>query len=39
MTGFRPSIALPEIIDRVSAYQNRKKEFVGMAKEAANTVA
>ena len=39
MTGFRPSIALPEIIDRVSAYQSRKKEFVGMPKEPANTIA
>jgi UDP-glucose 4-epimerase len=39
MTGFRPGIALPEIIDRVSAYHSRKKEFVGIPKEPANTIA
>src|SRR5665213_2031177 len=39
MTGFRPRIGLPEIIDRVSAYQGRKKEFVGIPKEPANTIA
>src|ERR1039457_429240 len=39
LTSFRPSTKLPEVIDRVSAYQNRKKEFVGAPKEAANTIA
>jgi UDP-glucose 4-epimerase len=39
MTGFRPRIGLPEIIDRVSAYHSRKKEFVGIPKEPANTIA
>ncbi len=29
LTGFRPTAKLPEIIDRVAAYQSRKKEFVG----------
>jgi UDP-glucose 4-epimerase len=39
LTGFRPSAKLPEIIDRVAAYQGRKKEFVGASREAANTIA
>lgn len=39
MTGFCPAIRLPEIIDRVAAYQGRKREFVGAPKEAANTAA
>jgi UDP-glucose 4-epimerase len=39
LTGFRPATPLPEIIDRVSAYQGRKREFVGVPREAANTVA
>ena len=39
LTGFRPTIALPEIIDRVAAYHARKKEFVGMSREAASTIA
>jgi UDP-glucose 4-epimerase len=38
LTGFRPTAKLPEVIDRVAAYQNRKKEFVGAPREAANTV-
>ena len=37
LTGFRPSAKLPEIIDRVTAYQSRKKEFVGASREAAST--
>jgi UDP-glucose 4-epimerase len=39
LTGFRPTTKLPEAIDRVAAYQNRKKEFVGAPREAANTAA
>jgi UDP-glucose 4-epimerase len=39
LTGFRPSAKLPEIIDRVAAYQRRKKEFVGASRVAANTIA
>ena len=39
LTGFRPAAKLPEIIDRVAAYQSRKKEFVGASREAANTIA
>ena len=39
LTGFRPTKKLPEIIDRVAAYQGRKKEFVGAPKEAAKSVA
>jgi UDP-glucose 4-epimerase len=38
MTNFRPEIGLVEIIDRVTVYQNRKKEFVGIPKEPANAV-
>jgi UDP-glucose 4-epimerase len=30
LTGFRPATPLPEIIDRVSVYQGRKREFVGI---------
>jgi UDP-glucose 4-epimerase len=36
LTGFRPTTTLPEIIGRVTEYQNRKKEFVGARREAAN---
>jgi UDP-glucose 4-epimerase len=39
LTGFHPSAALPEIIDRVAAYQQRKKEFVAAPKQAAHTAA
>jgi nucleoside-diphosphate-sugar epimerase len=39
MTGFRPSTRLPEMIDRVAAYLSRKKEFVEVARQAANTAA
>lgn len=39
MTGFRPSTRLPEMIDRVAAYLGRKKEFVEVARQAANTAA
>ncbi len=39
MTGYRPTTPLPEIIDRVSAYQNRKREFVGASRQAANSAA
>ncbi len=39
LTGYRPTTKLPEAIDRVAAYQNRKKEFVGAPREAANTAA
>jgi UDP-glucose 4-epimerase len=39
LTGFRPSVTLPEVIDRVTAYLTRKKEFVGASRAAANTVA
>jgi UDP-glucose 4-epimerase len=36
LTGFRPTATLPEVIDRVAAYQSRKREFVGARSEAAN---
>jgi UDP-glucose 4-epimerase len=36
LTGFRPTANLPEVIDRVAAYQSRKKEFVGAPREAAS---
>jgi len=39
LTGFRPTIKLPEVIDRVVAYQSRKREFVGASREAANAIA
>jgi UDP-glucose 4-epimerase len=39
LTGFRPATELPEIIDRVAAYQGRRKEFVGTPRMAANTAA
>jgi len=39
LTGYRPTTPLPEIIDRVSAYQNRKREFVGASRQAANSAA
>jgi len=39
LTGFRPTKKLPEIIDRVAEYQNRKREFVGARREAANASA
>jgi UDP-glucose 4-epimerase len=39
LTGFRPATELPEVIDRVAAYQSRRKEFVGAARMAANTAA
>ena len=39
LTGFRPAIKLPEVVDRVAAYQSRKKEFVGATREAANALA
>jgi UDP-glucose 4-epimerase len=39
LTGFRPSVTLPEAIDRVTAYLTRKKEFVGASRAAANTAA
>jgi UDP-glucose 4-epimerase len=42
LTGFRPSTALPEIIDRVAGHLSRKKEFFEVqrvAASAANTAA
>ena len=39
LTGFRPIAKLPEVIDRVAAYQSTKKEFVGAPRAAANTAA
>jgi UDP-glucose 4-epimerase len=39
LTGFRPAGKLPEIIDRVAAYVSRKREFVSVPREAANTAA
>ncbi len=39
LTGFCPATKLPEIIDRVAAYQTRKKEFVGVPREAARAIA
>jgi UDP-glucose 4-epimerase len=35
LTGFRPTATLPEIIDRVVAYQGRKRELVGAPREVA----
>src|SRR5712672_401091 len=37
LTGFRPTTTLPEIIDRVIAYQGRKRELVAAPREAAST--
>ena len=37
LTGFRPSTALPEIIDRVAAYHRRKRQFAIVPKEAATS--
>jgi UDP-glucose 4-epimerase len=37
MTGFRPRTELNEIIDRVVAYQGRKREFVGVSRETASS--
>ena len=39
LTGFRPTRKLPEVIDRVAAYQSGKKEYVGAPRRAANTAA
>ncbi len=39
ITRFRPSTPLPEIIDRVADYSSRKKAFVEVHREAANTAA
>jgi nucleoside-diphosphate-sugar epimerase len=39
LTGFRPTTKLPEVIDRVAAYQGRKREFVDERREAANASA
>jgi len=39
LTGFRPTTALPEIIDRVAAYHGRKKQFVAVPRETANIIA
>ena len=32
LTGFRPQTTLPEIIDRVAAYHERKKDLVGTSR-------
>jgi len=37
LTGFRPKTTLSEIIDRVVAYQGRKRELVAAPREAAST--
>lgn len=39
LTSFHPNTNLQEVIDRVVAYQSRKREFVGAPREAANTAA
>jgi UDP-glucose 4-epimerase len=39
LTNFRPTTKLPEVIDRVAAYQNRKKELVSAPKVAARAIA
>jgi UDP-glucose 4-epimerase len=39
LTGFRPTARLPEIIDRVAAFHQRKREFVSVTKEPANMLA
>lgn len=39
LTGFRPNTKLTEVIDRVAAYQTRRREFVGASRGAANTAA
>ncbi len=39
LTGFHPATELPEIIDRVAAYHGRKREFVGVPREAASASA
>jgi UDP-glucose 4-epimerase len=38
LTGFRPKTTLPEIIDRVVAYFGRKKNLVGVSREAASSI-
>jgi UDP-glucose 4-epimerase len=37
LTGFRPTTPLPEIIDRVAAYHGRKKQFVAVPRETADS--
>jgi len=37
LTGFRPRTGLPEIIDRVVDYHGRKKNLVGLSREAASS--
>ncbi len=39
ITGYRPATPLSEVIDRVAAYHGRKKQFVSVGREPANTVA
>jgi UDP-glucose 4-epimerase len=39
LTGFRPTMPLPEIIDRVAAYHVRKKEFFSVPRETASSIA
>ena len=39
LTGFRPTIKLPEIIDRVAAYRSKKKEIAAAPRVSANTAA
>ena len=39
LTGFRPAQKLPEVIDQVAAYQNRKREFARAPKIAAKAIA
>jgi UDP-glucose 4-epimerase len=37
LTAFRPRTPLPEIIDRVVAYHGRKRDLVGVPREAASS--
>jgi len=37
LTGFRPTTALPEIIDRVAAYHGRKRQFAAVPRATASS--
>ena len=39
IAGYRPSTPLSEVIDRVSEYHGRKRQFVPVGREPANTIA
>jgi len=39
LTGFRPTTALPEIIERVAAYHGRERKFAAVSRETASSAA